>query len=168
MTIRDHHPRQKKRSNLRDERETPQKRFDEWNKRWKFTVDAAASAKNAKLEHYWTKKTDGLKQSWRGHRVWCNPPFSDIGPWVEKARSFEAELAVLLVPVWTDRKWFQAVAFIMEEFLSHQSEPSITINLEFLSGRLCFGKPRAKTPDGPAPFPCMLMIFERVKKHDHQ
>jgi hypothetical protein len=28
------------------------------------------------------KDVDGLQLDWNGHRVYCNPPFSNIGPWV--------------------------------------------------------------------------------------
>lgn len=70
----------------------------------KFTVDAAASYENSKGEKFWDKEKNGLAQDWSVERVWCNPPYSDIAPWVEKAK--EANLACLLLPVRTDRDWF--------------------------------------------------------------
>lgn len=30
---------------------------------------------------------NGLDQDWTGERIWCNPPFSDIAPWIRKAWS---------------------------------------------------------------------------------
>lgn len=48
---------------------------------------------------------DGLKLDWDGRRVFCNPPWSDITPWVEKAYSSRA-LVVFLVPARTDTTWF--------------------------------------------------------------
>lgn len=160
MTIRDHQPRQKKRSSLSDERETPAALFHRLNERYKFTIDAAASRRNHKLPTFWTKKCDGLKQSWKGHRIWINPPYSDIGSWVDKACLFEADLAVLLVPAWTDRQWFHSALNVS----SLTPKLVATLEIQFLKGRLRFGKPGSKTPDGPAPFPCMLMFFERVAK----
>lgn len=50
---------------------------------------------------------DGLIEDWRGERVFINPPYSNIAPWVEKAK--EADLAVLLLPVRTDSDWFRAL-----------------------------------------------------------
>lgn len=34
-------------------------------------------------DRYFTQLDDGLAQDWHG-RVWCNPPFKGITPWVEK------------------------------------------------------------------------------------
>lgn len=48
---------------------------------------------------------DGLKLDWDGHRVFCNPPWSDITPWVEKAYKSRC-LTVFLVPARTDTTWF--------------------------------------------------------------
>src|SRR5690606_16742479 len=36
--------------------------------------------------------------SWRGERVWCNPPFSDLRVWVERAWDEDAEVACVLLP----------------------------------------------------------------------
>jgi phage N-6-adenine-methyltransferase len=50
-----------------------------------FTLDVAAAAHNAKCDRFFTLETNGLAQSWAGERVWCNPPYSDIEPWIRKA-----------------------------------------------------------------------------------
>jgi hypothetical protein len=55
------------------------------HERFRFTVDAAAAPHNARLPRYWTREDSALEQDWRGERVWCNPPYSDIRPWVEHA-----------------------------------------------------------------------------------
>lgn len=84
-----------------DDRETDPGLFLELDSRYRFTVDAAASYHNAKLPRYWTVAVDGLRQPWRGERVWCNPPFSRLAPWIEKAWDSQqdgCELAVLLLP----------------------------------------------------------------------
>lgn len=90
----------------RDDRATTPEVFDPLHKRFRFTLDVAAAAHNAKCERYYTVDDDGLGQSWSGERVWCNPPYSNVGAWVEKAwaefgrtcRCCAAELVVLLVP----------------------------------------------------------------------
>lgn len=86
--------------------------------------------------------TDGLSLSWRGHRVFCNPPY---GPGIPKflAKRHEADVAVYLVPSRTDTRWWH-------EHAPHAAE------VRFLKGRLRFG-------DGkfPAPFPSVVLVFRR-------
>ncbi len=91
-----------------DNRETVPEVFTALHGRFRFTIDVAASPKNAKLTRYFTPGQDGLKQSWVAERVWCNPPYSNIRPWVEKALSSRAALAVLLLPAnRTEQGWWQ-------------------------------------------------------------
>lgn len=157
--IADHHPKRQSAKNDPDERATPQDWFSRWNELWRFTVDAAATKRNAKCDRYWTKKDNGLLQPWENDHVWCNPPYSDITPWIEKALRFEAPLAVLLVPAWTDRRWFQSL--LNGAWTVNGAFDGNSVVLHFLPGRLRFGKPGTKQPDGPAPFPCMLLEFRK-------
>jgi DNA N-6-adenine-methyltransferase (Dam) len=48
---------------------------------------------------------DGLKLDWTGKNVFCNPPWSAIAPWIEKALNSRC-LTVFLVPARTDTGWF--------------------------------------------------------------
>ncbi len=68
-----------------DDRATPLDVFGPFHERFGFTVDVAAAGHNTKLERFYDLETSGLAQSWAGERVWCNPPYSNIRPWVEKA-----------------------------------------------------------------------------------
>lgn len=43
---------------------TPQAFFDALNREFRFTLDAAATAKSAKCPAYYTPETDGLKSPW--------------------------------------------------------------------------------------------------------
>ena len=36
-------------------------------------------------KRYFTENDDGLAQPWEGF-VWCNPPYSDPGPWMDRIR----------------------------------------------------------------------------------
>jgi hypothetical protein len=44
---------------------------------------------------------------WSGHRVFCNPPYSDITPWIRKALERKAEVVVLVLPSRTASEWFE-------------------------------------------------------------
>lgn len=95
-----------------DDRETDDRIWETFHERFNFTVDAAADHHNAKLPRYFTRQTDGLAQSWTGERVWCNPPYSDIEPWIRKSwhaiEDERAELVVMLLPAnRTEQKWWQ-------------------------------------------------------------
>lgn len=94
-----------------DVRETPRKLWDPLNAEFHFTLDAAASVGNALCHRFYTldgfyhgtrKVTtlDGLRGSWAGERVWCNPPFSELLEWTDKAwvEQDHAISIVMLVP----------------------------------------------------------------------
>jgi hypothetical protein len=97
---------------------------------------------------------DGLAHSWAGERVWCNPPYSDIEPWVEKAHGSGAELVVMLLPAnRTEQGWWQ------RQVEPHRRAGSLVV--EFLSGRLRFikhGHDRVE-PNQRPPFGCCLLIW---------
>ncbi len=52
---------------------------------------------------FFTVEDDGLSQSWSG-RVWLNPPFSNIKPWVERMKSHNN--GIMLCFSRTDALWF--------------------------------------------------------------
>ncbi|OYW72384.1 MAG: hypothetical protein B7Z37_25030 [Verrucomicrobia bacterium 12-59-8] len=141
-----------------DDRALPQPIFDKWHARFNFTVDAAASTANRKLSHYWTERDNGLDQSWAGHRVYCNPPFSDIAPWVRKAWAERmAQMVVLLLPAnRTEQGWWQDM---IEPF---RDRTGSVLRIEFLKGRLRFLKPgeRVIKGDSRPPFGCLLAIWD--------
>ena len=145
-----------------DDRATTPEVFGPLHERFRFTIDVAASAENAKLPRFYSIEDDGLAQSWVGERVWCNPPFSDIEPWVEKAwatRSYphgNDDLIVMLVPAnRTEQGWWQ-----------RQVEPRLrsqhpSFRAEFLPGRLRFLAPGSLEikPNERPPFGCCLLIW---------
>lgn len=86
---------------------------------------------------------DGLTMSWKGCRVYCNPPYGrTICDWLAKAD--EAELAVFLLPARTDTKWWHTYAMKADE-------------IRFLRGRLKFGGSR-----NSAPFPSVVLVYKNV------
>lgn len=92
-----------------DHWQTPDDLFRAYDWEFGFTLDAAARSHNAKLPNF---PDDGLTASWGGERVWCNPPYSDIRPWLEKATRREADVACFLLPVRTGADWWRL--FVMD------------------------------------------------------
>ncbi|ANP74528.1 DNA N-6-adenine-methyltransferase [Cryobacterium arcticum] len=144
-----------------DDRGTHPINFDPWNERFGgFTLDAAAAAHNAKCERYFTRADDGLMQPWTGERVWCNPPYSDLYSWVDKAWTEYPETRgiVMLLPAnRVEQKWWQE---LVEPF---RDRPNSPLTVEFLPGRLRFIK-AGQTEIGPnerPPFGCALLIWGR-------
>ncbi len=91
-----------------DNRATTPEVFAELHERFDFTIDVAASAENAKLPRFFSEQEDGLAQSWSGERVFCNPPYSNIEPWLIKAWESDADLVVMLLPAnRTEQKFWQ-------------------------------------------------------------
>lgn len=130
-------------SSKTEEWETPQDFFDMLDLCFCFTLDVCATDENAKCLRYFTKKEDGLLQSWKGETVWCNPPYGrKIKDWVKKA-STEDAVVVMLLPARTDTSWFHDYIY-----------NNVNADVIFLRGRLRFGN--SKTC---APFPNMVVVF---------
>lgn len=153
-----------------DDRETAAENFAPLMDRFNFTLDVAAAKHNAKTKRFFTREDDGLRQSWSGERVWCNPPYSDCGAWVRKAWMewiySNAELIVMLLPAnRTEQKWWQDH---VEPFRDQGADR--TFHVEFLRGRMRFIRPTATIgPKGDRPpFGCCLLIWQRnYRKADH-
>lgn len=87
---------------------TPKWLFDWFDKRFHFTLDVCAEPWNAKCKKFYAEEQNGLLQPWpQRERIWCNPPYDDIAPWVAKSREVTRPNGVLLVPARTDRDWFR-------------------------------------------------------------
>jgi phage N-6-adenine-methyltransferase len=77
--------------------------------------DLAASADNAKAEHYFTEKQDALRQDWTkplgmSPRVcFLNPQYANIDPWAKKCAEVRLlpRWTLLLVPASVDSNWFE-------------------------------------------------------------
>lgn len=148
------HPQQKAKASV-DDRGTTLEVFASLHERFGFTIDACATASNAKLPRYWTPDDDGLAQDWAGQRVWCNPPYSNIGAWVEKAATSGAELVVMLLPAnRTEQGWWQT-------HIEPYRDRGRGLRVEFLPGRMRFIVPPAETvqPNDRPPFGCCLVIW---------
>lgn len=127
-----------------DEWATPQDFFNELDREFHFDLDPCATQENHKCERFFTAEQNGLVQNWGGCTVFCNPPYSEIAKWVEKAYregTKDNTVVVLLIPSRTDTRYFH-------NFIHHRSE------IRFVRGRLKFGDGKSS-----APFPSMVVIF---------
>lgn len=155
------HPQQVDRFGSRpdvDDRATDPAFFALLHERFDFTLDVAAAAHNAKCGRYFTAEDDGCTLSWAGERVWCNPPYSDIGPWVAKAWTEHqvANIIVMILPAnRTEQGWWQ------ELVEPYRDRPDSPLTVEFLPGRLRFLKPgQARIgPNERPPFGCCLLVW---------
>lgn len=132
--------------------QTPPALFADLDARFRFTLDAAASAENAKCARYFTREDNGLAQSWAGERVWLNPPYGrEIGAWVRKAwrESRRGALVVCLIPARTDTSYWHDYAMRAAEIL-------------LIRGRVRFLRPGALLDN--APFPSALVVFDPARE----
>lgn len=168
-----------------DDRETPPCVYVPLHAEFQFTLDVAASHENRKCDRYCTKEGawsarpggppvpirrsttmddgdllgDGLHYPWAGERVWCNPPFSNLRLWVERAWDELAELAVVLVPNnRSEQPWWQ------KQVEPYRDRPGSILTTRHLPKRRPFlyrgaeiGNSTSKNP----PFGLVLVIWDR-------
>jgi site-specific DNA-methyltransferase (adenine-specific) len=98
-----------------DERATPQDFFDTLNAEFHFDIDCAATDLNRKCPLWFGKSgkaLNALEEDWNGMTCFLNPPYSQAGAFIAKARE-EADkgaTVVFLLPVRSDTKyWHQYI-----------------------------------------------------------
>jgi hypothetical protein len=168
-----------------DDRETPPDVYDPLHAEFGFTLDVAAARHNAKCKRYYALGPstpperrqgqlfptsligdpealgyDGLAHEWStGEVIWCNPPFSDLEPWIAKARHCAATVVMLLPanrseqPAWQEH---------IEPFRDGRAPGGPEVR--FLPGRRSFlyqgeviGNSTSKAP----PFGIAIVIWDR-------
>ena len=119
-----------------------------------FIVDVAASEENTVCPwRYYDEIDNGLNQSWAVYKspysvipngwAWCNPPYSDIQPWLSKAiyESKQGANTAVLIPASVGANWWREYV----EPFAYQV---------FLNGRLTFvGETK------PYPKDCALLLY---------
>ena len=110
-----------------------------------FDLDPCAEpARAVKATRHFTEQDDGLAHDWHGV-VWMNPPYGDIGHWVEKlgqeCRAGRCVDYCALVPARVDTAWWRALT---------EGENGTVV---FIGGRLKFGD-----SSNSAPFPSALVF----------
>lgn len=124
-----------------DNYKTPSKFYDLLNKEFNFTFDPTPF----KHDFSW----NGLIVDWNGN-IFCNPPYSNIEPFIKKRiaeiKKGNCELAVYLIPIRSDTKYWH------ELIMPYANE------IRFVKGRLNFNDSKS-----PAPFPCAVIVFNKIK-----
>lgn len=113
------------------------------------------------IGRWWDKETNGLTQSWDGERVWCNPPYSNVAPWVEKAWASLA-LVVMLIPAnRTEQPWWQ------EMIEPHRDRSRSILRTQFLASRTRFLQRQVDGSVklmGSPPFACVLLTWQAAPR----
>jgi len=84
----------------------------------KFDLDPCAAESNPTwaAPNYFTKADDGLTIPWFG-RVWCNPPFSDVRPWIIRHRNYFSGILLTTAGIesriWREIVWPSAKAIYL-------------------------------------------------------
>lgn len=99
--------------------QTPLWLFDALDIEFGFWLDAAASKQNTLCQTYLSEEDDALSLEWASHgAIWCNPPYSKILPWVEKAAEQcerQRQPVVMLVPEDMSVGWFSKALDSVDE-----------------------------------------------------
>lgn len=138
---------------VRQDWDTPDSVFLPLDAEFHFTLDLAASEKNARCDRYFSKEIDGLQQAWHG-TCWLNPPFGDksskMVDWIKKAwhdTQHDPDLTVvMLIPARTNTKWFHDYCMKAAE-------------VRFIKGRPKFGDASHGLPQ-----PLVIIVFKKSDK----
>ena len=144
-------------SSGKDDWETPHGLYNELDEEFRFGLDVAANAANAKClrwcgpGHVLPTLHDGLQVNWRfvggGKTCWMNPPYSRglQGKFITKASAerLKGVTTVALLPARTDTVAFHTYIY---------QQPNVEIR--FLKGRIKF-----VGAEHGAPFPSMVVVF---------
>lgn len=116
-----------------------------------FDLDPSASSTSNLAERNVTKDEDGLSIDWYGD-VWLNPPYSQVGMWMEYAkrqhRLGNTDSIVALVYARTGTQWYH----------NHAADADLMV---FVEGRLTFGG-----GEHSAPAPSMVLVWGDAADND--
>jgi len=140
----------KKFESIKQDWNTPRILFDKLNQEFNFEYDLAANAENALCKRFYSKESNGLKQSWGGV-CWLNPPYGDksskMVDWIKKSYNDSQAnpnlTVVMLIPARTNTKWFHNYCMKAAE-------------IRFICGRPKFGDSKHGLPQ-----PLILLVFKK-------
>lgn len=137
----------------KDNWETPWDMIDVINKDYPIGLDVCTDGVNAKCSVY---LTDSLDLPWKmflpsDKYVWCNPPYSNVQPWVDKIIKSRLP-TLLLVNASTSAKWFHDILNVASE-------------MWVIRGRIAFIDPETGEPVNGNDRSQVLFIIDGRNKH---
>lgn len=124
---------------------TPPEFFAPLNDEFHFTLDVCATHKNKKVKKCFTKSENGLRQSWKGHVCWMNPPYGRaMVLWLQKAQAsaqYSGATTVCLIPARTNTAWWHDICLKAAEI------------------RFVLGRPKFGDAEHGLPFPLAVVVF---------
>jgi hypothetical protein len=153
----------------RDERYTRLEDFRPWYNEIRHTLDAAGCSEapvSAEIGRWCGRggiAPDGLAFDWDNERVWCNGPFSNIRPWIEKAWASRAVVDMLWPANRTEQPWWQD---LIEPY---RDRPDGVLRVRFLAQRQRFGNPSDPTAlnVGSPEFGCVRLTWFIAERPPH-
>lgn len=132
----------------RDDWETPPELFGLLDEKFHFTLDAAASAENAKCERFYTFENSAFKQDPTDEVIWCNPPFGrGMSDWIALFNHWShRNTVVALTPSNTETQWWAKAYYSAHRVL-------------LLTGRVQFLDPETGRAAGNNPGGSTVFVF---------
>lgn len=140
-------------ASIKDDWETPQSLFDNLDKEFHFTLDAAAFAGNNKCEDFFSPTRSAFTHEWYG-RVFLNPPSSiNMKTWLHRlyTQLKHVGLIVGLFASRTDTEWWHS--YVMK----------YAYEVRLIKGRLRFEWAGQAMP--VLPFPSAICVFDPQRIH---
>lgn len=121
-----------------------------------FDLDAAADEENTKCELFISEEHNALEMDWSGN-VWCNPPYSKLDDFIEKAESEiesgRVECITFLLPLRATKGWFRKLWQC--RYVRH---------FDVVIGRVPFLRPGQETAKKNSGTPFDSCVFHLTKK----
>lgn len=132
-----------------DEWRSPLPAFEYMNRQHRFVVDLAATDENTLCEDWFTRERSALEARWHefSGAGWCNPPYSHIDEWLEKAidEARNGFTSVFLIPTPNgEGRYADSVFGVASEII-------------FITGRLAFLKPDGTPVSGNTRGSCFVV-----------
>ena len=95
---------------------TPWELFNKLDRRFNFTIDGAAEASNTKCDRFISPEQNAHKTELSTETIFCNPPYSDMLPWVRTfIRWSQNNEVVILCQDRTDTIWWRELVAAASE-----------------------------------------------------
>jgi len=117
-----------------DEFRTPPRLYRALDAEFHFRLDAACTSSNKLAPRGLARDLgyNGLLEPWAPGPVFCNPPYSDLPTWTRRARLFERETVVMVLPSDPSTGWW------------HREVAAGASEIRFLQGRVWFRSAEGK------------------------